>query len=444
MTLGSGAPYGTAINGESFETSDITSYGGYEYTAYWVMDTSSGTAYHVAVARRQDNGTTFGAWQVCNLTGAQFTNGLNGSTPWDAHNVVSLGIDQNNGTIMLAYDMHDAPLKYMQSSTGAAAAGSWSNSSSALFSSQTSSLGSTSLSGSSLTYPMFVQTPSGNEQLFIRQGASGGGSWFVFNYTGSSNSWDSGHQIDNGFVGSYQGNTQRNAYPNGFSYNAQGQLMESFVWRENAGSSNHDINYVYSSNGGATWMNNAGLVVSSTTGNPSLTFSLTSAGLVVAPISQNSSLMNQQCQAVDNNGNLHVIDYSLDPSKSPSVNGTWDPTDCSYYTYWRDSLGDWHREKIPGSIATIYSTRPKLYFDGNNNAIAIYCTNNGPGGQLVIAEASAATNWTDWQTVYTTSGTGGGYFSEAQADASQLASNGILSVIMQDNPATAGGASAMH
>ena len=221
--------------------------------------------------------------------------------------------------------------------------------------------------------------------------------------------------------------------------------METFVWRETASSSNHDINYVYSDDGGATWMNNAGLVVSSTTGNPSLTFSLTSAGLVMASISQSSSLMNQQCQASDNNGNIHCIDYSLDPSKSPTTGGAvWDPTACTYYQYWRDSLGDWHRDKIPGSISTIYSTRPKLFFDGNDNAIAIYCTNNGPGGTLVIAEASAATNWTDWQTVYTTAGTAGGYFSEAQADASELASKGILTVVMQDNPTSSAAASAIH
>jgi autotransporter-associated beta strand protein len=448
MTLGNSvADYGTAVNGESFEDSTIIAYGGYEYTAYWVMDTSSGTSYHVAVARRSDNGTTFGAWQVCNLPNAQFVNGLSGGVPADAHNVVSMGIDQNNGTIFLAYDMHDDPLKLMQTSVGAANSATWSNSSASLFGNQTSSLGSTSLAGSSLTYPMFVQTPSGNEQLFIREGASGGGSWFLFNYTGSANSWDSGHQIDNGFAGTYQGNTQRNAYPNGFSYNSQGQLIETFVWRETASSSNHDINYVASNDGGATWINNAGLVISSTTGNPSLTFSLTSSGLAVVSISQSSSLMNQQCQAADNNGNIHCIDYSLDPSKSPVVRGSdlpWDAADCTYYQYWRDSLGDWHRDKIPGSISTIYSTRPKLFFDSSDNAIAIYCTNNGPGGTLVIAEASAASNWTDWQTVYTTGGAAGGYFSEAQADASELDSKSILTVVMQDNPASSAAASAIH
>jgi hypothetical protein len=118
MTLGSNvAAYGTAINGESFETSAITFAGSYEYTAYWVKDVSS---YHLAVARRQDSGSTPGAWQEVDLPNSQFVNGMSGGTPADAHNVVSLGIDPNDGTIHLAYDMHDAALKYVVSSSGAA------------------------------------------------------------------------------------------------------------------------------------------------------------------------------------------------------------------------------------------------------------------------------------------------------------------------------------
>ena len=43
--------------------------------------------------------------------------------------MISLGIDQNNGTIFLSYDMHDNALKLMQSSTGAANSATWSNAS---------------------------------------------------------------------------------------------------------------------------------------------------------------------------------------------------------------------------------------------------------------------------------------------------------------------------
>ena len=374
----------------------------------------------------------------------QFVNGLSGGTPSDAHNVVSLGIDPNDGTIFLSYDMHANPLKFMQSSVGAANSPTWSDSTASLFGSQTSSIGGTS--PSPVTYPTFVATPSGNMQFFFRNGSSGNGSWWVYNYNGSSHSWDSGHRIDNGDAGTYQGSTTRNAYPNGFTYDVNGQLNETFVWREGgsgASGSNHDICYVYSDDGGATWKNNAGLTVSSTSGNPSLTFSLTSAGLTVVPLSQHSSLMNTQAQGSDGLGNLHIVDYSLDPAKS-TVPATWDFPDSTYYHYWRDSLGDWHRDKIPGTIGGIDSTRPKIFFDANNNAIAIYCTSNGPGGSLVIAEASAASNWTDWQIAYTTSGTAGGYFSEAQADDSQLRTKGILTVVMQDNPTVSAGPSAIH
>jgi autotransporter-associated beta strand protein len=441
MTLNwSTAPYGIAINGESFETNTITTCDGYQYSAYWVDDTSSGTAaYYLAVARRSVGSSN---WQVVNLPNSKFANGLSSGYPSDAHNVVSLGIDQTDGTIDLAYDMHGNTLRYVGSLVGAASSSTWTASQ---FKAETSILsGGTSVTG--VTYPMFVATPKGDLQLFYRNGSSGDGSWFVYDYSGSSHSWDSGHQIDNGTVGTYEGSTTRNAYPNGFTYDKNGQLNETFVWREGPGTSNHDINYVYSPDGGVTWKNNAGTVVSQE-GSSTPTFSINSPGLIVAALSDSSSLMNQQAQNSDNEGNLHVIDYSLDPSKSPvaiaraGVPNGFDPQDCTYYTYWRDSLGDWHRDKIPGNISTIYSTRPKIYFDASDNAIALY----GTGSSLVIAEASRASNWTDWQIVSTTSGTSsGGYFSEVAADPSQLATSGILTVVMQDSPTFSAGPSAIH
>jgi hypothetical protein len=43
------APYGRAMNGNSFETSTLTTFNGYQYTAYWQNSSGAG---HVAVARR--------------------------------------------------------------------------------------------------------------------------------------------------------------------------------------------------------------------------------------------------------------------------------------------------------------------------------------------------------------------------------------------------------
>src|SRR5205823_4942626 len=84
----SAAPYGRAVNGNSFETSTLTTFNGYQYTAYWQ---NSGGAGHVAVARRAI-GTS--AWQSMTLTNV-FRSAGNSN---DAHDVISLGIDPTDGT----------------------------------------------------------------------------------------------------------------------------------------------------------------------------------------------------------------------------------------------------------------------------------------------------------------------------------------------------------
>jgi hypothetical protein len=172
MTLGTGATYGTAINGESFEKETITSYNGYQYTSYWVKDASGeSAAYYVAVARRPVGAAT---WEVANLTTSTFVNGMSGGTPWDAHDVVSLGIDQNDGTIHLAYDMHGHTLRYRMSTTGVTTNPGSVTWNASLFNAETSQLypGKTA---TSVTYPAFIRTPTGDLQLAYRTGGSGNG-----------------------------------------------------------------------------------------------------------------------------------------------------------------------------------------------------------------------------------------------------------------------------
>ena len=348
-----------------------------------MKDTSSGSAaYYLAVARRPVGAAT---WEVANLTTSTFINGMSGGTPWDAHDVVSLGIDQNDGTIHLAYDMHGHTLRYRMSTTGVTTNPGSVTWSASLFNAETSQLypGKTA---TAVTYPAFIRTPTGDLQLAYRTGSSGSGSWILYNYSGATHSWDAGHQFDNGLVGTYNGSTDRNAYPNGFTYGPDGVLHETFTWREGSGTSNHDINYAYSADGGNTWKNNAGTIISDRdSGTPApAQWSLNSAGLVVQPLSMNSSLMNQQAQNVDNEGKIHTIMWHLDTAKAPTCPGTWDATISSYFHYWRDNLGNWHRDKLPGSV----DSRPKIYFDQDDTAIAIYQVS----GALVISAATKASN----------------------------------------------------
>jgi len=427
----SSAPYGRAMNGNSFAAETITTFNGYQYSGYWRYVDGSG---QLAVARRAVGSST---WESFTL-GSSLVNGPN-----DAHNIVSLGINEIDATIHLAYDMHGHTLRYRRSNPGVAGAEvAWN---SLLFLSPETSQLQSGQSVGGVTYPMFVRTPTGELQLAFRVGASGQGSWWIYDYSGATHAWSNGHQIDDGFIGVYTGttstnSTSRNSYPNGFTYGSNGVLHSSFVWRESAtGAANHDINYVYSEDGGQTWKNNAGEVVGSQT--LGMRFNLTSPGLIVRPMAENQTLMNQQGQAVDNSSRLHAIMWHRDSAKTPTLNNVWEPQESSYFHYWRDGLGNWHQNRIHGNVGS----RPKIFFDAQDNAIAIYSVVSGGGqltggsgsnlyfsdGDLVIAAATKATNWTDWKVIHTQTGP---FVSEAQADARLMATDGRLSVIMQESP----------
>lgn len=436
----SSGAYGRGINNNSFETSAITTYNGYQYTAFWRNVSNQG---RVAVARRPVGSNT---WETLTLTTA-FVNGAN-----DAHNVISLGLNPTDGTIHLAYDMHGHTLRYRVSNQNLLAnpaSVTWGTS---LFTSAEQNwLVASGQTVTTVTYPMFVNTPDNNLQFFYRNGASGNGSWLMYDYTGSTHSWGNGHQFDDGTVGTYfgsvtSGDTNRNNYPNGFTYGSNGRLHSVFTWREGAtGAANHDLMYVYSDDRGVTWKNNAGTIVANqATG---LKFNLNSPGLIIRPLSESQTLMNQQGQGVDSANQIHSVGWHRDSAKDPSTSTStpWEPQESSYYHNWRDDSGNWHETRLDGNVGA----RPKIFFDNNDNAVMIYTVLSGGGnltggtgsnlyftnGDLVIATATKASNWTDWKINHVETGP---FVSEAQADEKLFRSNGVLSVIMQNSPAGTG------
>jgi hypothetical protein len=442
LVFAQGATYGRAVNGNSFETETIATYNGYQYTAYWAF-VGGGTPRQLALARRPVASST---WEVTTLSSVLQTNDAN-----DAHNVVSMGLSPLDGTIHLAYDMHDDNLRYRRSSLSVLdnpASITWNSS---LFSSaETSVLYPSGVGGGTVTsvsYPMFITTPTGNMQMSFRRGVSGNGSFWLYDYNAASHTWSNGWQIDDGNVGTYTGTQtnagpNRNNYPNGITYGPDGELHMTFTWRESAtGVANHDLNYVYSDNGGQSWKNNAGTVVADRDPDtPAIPdrFTINSPGLVVRSLPENQTLMNQQHQAVDSTGKVHALTWHRDPAKTAAPTTPWQPGESSYYHYWRDDLGNWHQSKIPSAVGQ----RPKIFFDTNDNAIAVYQANGAftsgvyiTSGDLVIAAASKESNWTDWKVLLTKDG---GYVSEAQADRDMLKLHGVLSVVMQESPTTTG------
>lgn len=66
---------------------------------------------YVNISRRKPS--TNGAWQNIQLTTYR-------TTSTDSHNVISMGIAPDDGTIHLAYDMHASQLRYVMSANGLA------------------------------------------------------------------------------------------------------------------------------------------------------------------------------------------------------------------------------------------------------------------------------------------------------------------------------------
>lgn len=416
--------YGMAINGQSFQKEALLSYKGYQYIAFYDANR------YVCVARR--------CLQNNQLAVVRFPHQLSKD---DAHNVISMGICPNDGTLHLAFDHHNADLHYIRSKKLLVNYPTKVRWELANFLPETNRL-DTEIED--LSYPQFVTTPTGNLQLFYRTGESGKGETWIATYQAHKHTWSNRHQIDSSegdFEDDLGSSSSRNAYYNGFTYNAKGILQTTFTWREDAQGANHDIGYAYSPNQGMTWYNNRGGLIAG--GEKYL--SISSEKSIIRPVDRKQSLMNQQAQATDNQGNTHTVMWRKLPQKPFEEGKFWDRKASGYYHLYRLPSGKW-RENLVASPA---GTRPQLIFDSQNNAYLIY-TRQAPNDQsqhpiyftqgiLVVMKATAARGWLDWQ-VWAEEPT---HYSilEPQVDTYRLKHDHVLSVLMQDIPTKAGAAS---
>jgi hypothetical protein len=459
MTLGSGALYGYAINGLSFQQDVLITYNGWQYITYY------NSSRYVCVGRRQ---LPSGSWQVITLTDYTL------STTTDAHNVVTMGICPNDGTIHLSFDNHHGgTLDYRVSETGVATDPGSITWSAALFKSVRSYLES-GKTYSSVTYPQFLQTPDGNMQFNYRIDSSGNGDWAMVDYNAATGLWSNTRTVISR-TGTYSdsqisNSIKRNPYMNGpMAYGPDGTLHATWCWRETAtGTANHDILYAYSKDGGVTWYNNNppsnlrigtannplqgilrfswlndGLQIVGDTSIPQ-TIYLNSPGINAVTLDSYYGLMNQQAQAIDPQGRIHVVMFHCSDESYisyPRGSNIWGLVGARrYFHYWRDDKGVWTRNELPGYVGS----RPKIFFRPNGDvyaiyqswqtvnpsSAAIYITN----GNLVIQAATAATQWTDWQIIHTETGP---FLNEMLADSYRF-QEGVLSVMVQNSPGTIG------
>lgn len=383
--------YGEGLNGLSFQQDAVLSHKGWQYVTYY------NAARQVCVARRK---LPSGAWRILELK--DYTQREN-----DSHNTISLGICPQDGTLHLAFDHHDTDLHYRKSVAGLATNPDSSVWDAALFGATTNQLTGSRLT--TITYPRFVTEPSGRMLMEFRIGSSGEGDSFLYEYDGTTGKWS-----PLGADSRYLDGVGNNGYINGLDYGTQDRLHVTWCWRETPEvGSNHDLLYAYSDDHGRTWKNNAGTVVGQT---GSRYISPATAGIAAWTIPQNNGIVNQEAQAADPQGRIHVFIRT----DSTIAGGTRKP----FHThFWRDESGRWARvnTRIPSGSPT--GDRGKILFDKEGNAYALL-----PGFR--IASASAAQKWTDWTVAYTGNSTM--RTMEPLYDKARLAEEGVLSVFWQE------------
>jgi BNR repeat-containing family member len=209
------------------------------------------------------------------------------------------------------------------------------------------------------TYPQFDLV--GDDVLLTwRDGSSDNGRQALLRYDeNAAGTWSFLGRFTDNLGGTYDGgfgsSTSRYGYIHGFTADpASGDLAITLSWREQTSAwcpgteavGNHDLGYAVSGDGGLTWQNNAGATVATTTtGDTAGTITPFSPGIVVEPIGINTGLINQEIQAFDSEGQLHVVTSRV-PDEDLGPDGCADnfyPDRAALarpYHHWREARGN--------------------------------------------------------------------------------------------------------
>ena len=229
----------------------------------------------------------------------------------DAHNSISIMVD-GDGYLHLAWDHHNNRLHYAKSvSPGSLQL--------------TDELSMTGLLEKNVTYPEFYLLPNNNLLFFYRDGQSGQGNLVINRYDLNTKKWT---QLHTNLI---DGQKQRNAYWQA-CVDKNGTIHLSWVWRESSDlSSNHDLCYAKSMDGGITWMNSKNELYV-------LPINATTAEYIVR-IPQKSELINQTSMSTDDKGNPFIASYWNEKGSSVpqyqiayNIAGVWKVSNTGFRT----------------------------------------------------------------------------------------------------------------
>lgn len=394
------------LSGQAFQQDMLLTYKGYQYLTYYNSDRN------VCLARRK---LPLGNWREIVLP---YKNSQD-----DAHNVISVGICANDGTIHLAFDHHNSPLHYVKSIIGLA-----NNPETTRWAAESfSTTGSQMVEGINVpdvTYPRFFNKPDGNLLFECRYKLSGNGDSYLREYDGATHAWT----MVGRYVQGMDATPDACAYINRIDYDNKGRIHVSWCWRDDfGGMSNHDIYYAYSTDHGRTWLNTNGAQVASTeymvnptdatTHGTCLRQELTS--LKIADIPYNRGYINQESQTTDTLARVHILNSYIPVGEADDSNWASSRLKARLHHRFRDSNGVWQVRQVKNNGATVYSyCRSQIIADANNNAIVIA---NG----AEIYGATSANDYNDWGLISNVDKDR--FCSEPQIDHPRLLKDGVLS-----------------
>ncbi len=414
--------WGNYIHGKSYQQEALVTYQEWQYTTYYDAQR------RLAVARRA---LPAGAWERIVFPDYIFHGD-------DNHNVPVIGICPADGTIHLAFDHHNHPLRYRVSAKHAAAdpaATAWE---AALFGPVVDAL----VPGhpiARMTYPRFVAAPDRTLYFFHRFGGATDGRIWLSRYDPRAGGWAVPWQItESAGLFEFEGlsSPARNAYLNNPAVDAHGRIHLSWIWRENGELRNgqHSLCYMVSEDGGKSFRNHRGEIVT----EGELRAGISSPDLTVWSISPRRGLKNQQAMAVDATGRPHIVMWYLADAAPDLAPAAKDHTQSRFHHFWQTADGRWHKQELLFAMSQDeWILRPQLALGRDGQLLLIY----NRDGHIAIAGATPAGGFTDWQLLRERPGN---FTGEAKVDIGRLHRENVLSVYMHEAPTTPHEATVLH
>ncbi|KAI0451971.1 hypothetical protein F5B21DRAFT_358789 [Xylaria acuta] len=425
------------LNGNAFQQDALHTFNGWQYACFYSSSPGSEELLFMHLSRRK---LPTGPWQTLVFKDyAQTTD--------DGHNTVQLGICSGDGTIHLSYDHHCDVLRYRHSRVGVATSPEEVSWEPELFTPTLSMLPGLSSPEmtellSYITYPRFVTR--GRDLVFtFRTGKAGLGDDHLCVYTAAPSPSPSADHADSTttttelgtykFLGTHLKGVSNNPYIHGLDASPDGRrLHTTWVYREfvhyegwddpsdtkhktqagpNAATNNRDICYAWSSDGGVRWRNRDDVVVADLERGESILPS--TPGIVAFEIPKGSGLTNQEAQAVDGEGGVHVLNRD----------SLGDDGVLRWRHYYLSPQDAWARRALPHVEGVCGGKRGQLAVSRDGDLYFVLPHHADPA--LMILRASKASRYGEYELVWR----GEGFPpTEPLVDKARLTHDNVLSV----------------